>query len=157
MLGLLPSVLGGKVRKTVRDRTEDIFPLPNPLGFWPQDDSCFQAWTEGIIRSVNWMAGVGLVPQKSPTREQGILLHEMKHNLQLMELWQLTDVAELDPVTLFNHKQVNGYGEEIHVAQTVRWVNVSESLPKAGGQGSSPQPMSAREALGSISFTQRSG
>ena len=139
MIGLLPSVLGRNVRKAVRDSTEDVFPLPNPLDHWGQGDSCFRAWAEGVIRAVNWLAGVGLVaPRKIRSRDQGILLRELQQSFELLESWKLTDVSSLDPVTLFIQKQVNGYGEEIHVARTVRWENVSESLPKAGIAGIVP-------------------
>ena len=57
MLDLLPSVLGGSVWRAVRDSSEDVFPLPNPLDHWGQGDSCFRAWAEGVVRSVNWGRG----------------------------------------------------------------------------------------------------
>ena len=139
VLRLLPSVLGRSLRKAVRDSTEDVFPLPNPLAHWGQGDSCLNAWTEGVVRAVNWMAGVGLVaPKRAPTKDQSVLLRELKQSLNLLMLWKSTDVSVLDPVALFNQKQVNGYGEEVHLAKTVRWENVSESLPKAGMAGIVP-------------------
>ena len=139
MLGILPSVLGRVSRKTVRDGTEDVFPLPSPLDQWDQSDSLLNAWAEGVVRSLNWMAGVGLVaPRAVPSREQAILLGELKQSFELLPLWNKFDVSGLDPVELFNLKQVNSYGEEVHVARTVRWENVSESLPKAGVAGIVP-------------------
>ena len=38
----------------------------------------------------------------------------------------------MNPSELFEHKLINSYGEEVHVARSVRWENVAESLPKAG-------------------------
>ena len=105
-----------------------------------------------MIRSVNWLAGTGLVaPRKIPSRDQGILLRELRQSFELLGLWRLTDVSSLDPVTLFNQKQVNGYGEEIHVARTVRWENVSEKLAEGRhGRYSARQPMSVKAVSRSI-------
>ena len=73
---------------------------------WDEGDSCSEAWAEGVIRSVNWMAGVGLVaPKKTLTGEQGVLLQELRHSFDLLELWKQTDVSNLHPVSLLTRSR----------------------------------------------------
>ena len=58
--------------------------------------------------------------------------------MKLFDYWSQCKIHDFDVTSFWNHKHVNTYGEEVHVAQTVRWANVDESLPKAGVAGIVP-------------------
>lgn len=66
------------------------------------------------------------------SREQRLLLEGICHDLPLIELWKGVSLDNFDPKKLWSQKMINSYGEEVHVARSVRWENLSDSLRKEG-------------------------
>ena len=139
MLRLLPSVQGS-VGKAMQDTsTEDIFPLPSPLGIQPFGCEVLETWAEGVVRSLNWLSCRSFCLGKGPpSKNQGLLLREVLGNLKHLQSWKGVDLSNFHPQDMFNQKLVNAYGVEIHVAHSVRWENISHSLPKEGVAGILP-------------------
>jgi len=118
---------------------DGIFPIPLPPGKWTLGGEKHEEWGEGIIRSLNWLAtGSFAVGKGVPTRQQIRLVDQLRENMKLFDYWSQCKIHDFDVASFWNHKHVNTYGEEVHVAQTVRWANVDESLPKAGVAGIVP-------------------
>ena len=126
-------------REHTQEITEDAFPLPLPRDHRDSVGNVFHAWEEGLIRSLNWLSsGSFEVSGDPPSRDQSVLLDEIRHLGPLIELWSGQDISKMNPSELFEQKLINSYGEEVHVARSVRWENVSESLPKKGIAGIVP-------------------
>ena len=139
MLLSRPSSVRRVSREHTQEITEDVFPLPLPRDHRVSNGDVFHSWEEGIIRSLNWLScGSFEVSEEVPSRDQSVLLREIRHLGPLFEVWKDHDISALNPSKLFSQKLVNSYGEEVHVAQSLRWENVSESLPKAGVAGVVP-------------------
>ena len=118
---------------------DGIFPIPLPPGKWTLGGEKHEEWGEGIIRSLNWLAtGSFAVGKGVPTRQQIRLVDQLRENMKLFDYWSQCKIHDFDVASFWNHKHMNTYGEEVHVAQTVRWANVDESLPKAGVAGIVP-------------------
>ena len=56
----------------------------------------------------------------------------------MLDDWEGLYTSEFDPRAMFHQRWVNAYGEEVHVAQSIRWENITESLPKEGLAGVVP-------------------
>ena len=126
-------------KEHVQEITEDAFPLPLPRDHRDSIGNDFHAWEEGLIRSINWLStGSFEVSGEPPSRDQALLLGEIRHLGPLLDLWSSQDISSMNPSELFEQKLINSYGEEVHVARSVRWENVTESLPKVGVAGIVP-------------------
>ena len=126
-------------KEHAQEITEDAFPLPLPRDHRDSVGNVFHAWEEGLIRSLNWLSsGSFEVSEETPSRDQSVLLGEIRHLGPLIDLWSKEDISKMNPSKLFEQKLINSYGEEVHVARSVRWENVAESLPKAGIAGVVP-------------------
>ena len=126
-------------KEHAQEITEDAFPLPLPRDHRDSVGNVFHAWEEGLIRSLNWLSsGSFEVSEETPSRDQSVLLGEIRHLGPLMDLWSKEDISKMNPSKLFEQKLINSYGEEVHVARSVRLENVAESLPKAGIAGVVP-------------------
>ena len=98
-----------------------------------------KAWLEGTIRSINWLArGSFALGEGVPSRLQERLLDQVVSSLVLLPSWKNVEIGKFDFNKFWTQKHVNSYGEEVHVARSVRWENISESLPKAGVAGVVP-------------------
>lgn len=118
---------------------EDFFPLPLPRGSLTPLCKMTAGWEEGIIRSLNFLStGSFALGEQSPTKLQEGLLREIRCSLPVVEAWKNFQVPEFHPQSFWTQKHVNSYGEEVHVAQSVRWENVDCSLPKADVAGIVP-------------------
>lgn len=132
MLELLKSLPPPKFSDLQDHSKEDIFPLPLPRGNMTPGGKRVQEWEEGIIRSLNWLStGSFALGEGNPTRLQQDLLKEIRESLPVVSAWMDVTVSHISPHEFWNQKYVNSYGEEVHVAQSVRWENIDESLPKA--------------------------
>ena len=110
---------------------EGIFPLPLPHDFQNHVCELFKTWEEGVIRSINWMVvGSFSLGDASASPKQSRLLDEIRRSLVLLKTWNEVEFENFDPQDMFRQRWINSYGEEVHVAQSVRWENVCESLPK---------------------------
>ena len=78
------------------------------------------------------------VGKEVPTQRQRALINQIGQNLKVLNYWSTCEVGVFDVNSFWNQKHVNSYGEEVHVAQSVRWANVDESLPKPGVAGIVP-------------------
>ena len=115
---------------------EGIFPLPSPEEVSSSRCEIDRLWVEGIVRALNWMNVGSFCLGKGPvSREQRLLLEGICHDLPLIELWKGVSLDNFDPKKLWSQKMINSYGEEVHVARSVRWENLSDSLPKEGIAG----------------------
>ena len=133
--GLLPRILSdfGAKRGSVM---EGIFPLPLPHDWSNHVCELFKSWEEGVIRSINWMVtGSFLLGDPSSNVKQARLLEEVRRSLVLLETWKEVDFDNFNPQVLFHQRWVNSYGEEVHVAQSLRRENIRDSLPKEGVAG----------------------
>lgn len=118
---------------------DGLFPLPLPQSNWTIGGRKFEEWGEGIIRSLNWLSvGSFAVGKEVPTQRQKVLINQIGQNLKVLNYWSTCEVGAFDVNSFWNQKHVNSYGEEVHVAQSVRWANVDESLPKPGVAGIVP-------------------
>ena len=119
--------------------TDGIFPLPLPRGGLTLECEADKAWLEGTIRSINWLArGSFALGEGVPSRLQERLLDQVVSSLVLLPSWKNVEIGKFDFNKFWTQKHVNSYGEEVHVARSVRWENISESLPKAGVAGVVP-------------------
>ena len=115
---------------------EGVFPLPSPEEVGSSKCETERLWVEGIVRSLNWMnVGSFNLGEGKPSREQRKLLETIREGLPLVELWRNSNLGDIDPKKLWSQKMINSYGEEVHVARSLRWENVSASLPKEGLAG----------------------
>lgn len=115
---------------------EGIFPLPSPEEVSSSHCEIDRLWVEGIVRALNWMNVGSFCLGKGPvSKEQRLLLEGICHDLPLVELWKGVSFDSFDPKKLWSQKMINSYGEEVHVARSVRWENLSDSLPKEGIAG----------------------
>lgn len=55
-----------------------------------------------------------------------------------MDNWGVLTFKEFDPGDFFRQRWINSYGEEVHIARSVRWENVATSLPSEGLAGILP-------------------
>ena len=46
-----------------------------------------------------------------------------------------SSLEDFDPKKVWSQKTINDYGEEVHIARSLRWENISESLPREGVAG----------------------
>ena len=136
---LFPSVLG-KTKKAVQNfSTEDDFPLPLPQESWFPGCEVCSSWAEGMVRGLNWLScGSFELGKTPPTIRQGIVLAEIRKSCEGLGLWVGVEMPTTSLSERFHQKWINSYGEEVHVAQSLRWENISESLPKAGLAGIVP-------------------
>ena len=85
---------------------EEIFPLPSPEEVSSFECEINKLWAEGIARCLNWMnVGNFELGKGKPSREQRMLLEGIVRELPL------------------------------HIARSLRWENISESLPREGVAG----------------------
>jgi len=56
----------------------------------------------------------------------------------MLDDWEGLYTSDFDPHDMFRQRWVNAYGEEVHIAQTIRWENITDSLPKEGLAGVVP-------------------
>lgn len=126
----LPSVQGQGGKAMQNYPMEGVFPLPLPSGMMTTGCSRLWAWTEGVVRSLNWMhVGAFCLGSGPPNPSQSVLLKEIVKNVSHVQEWKGVDLSSFSPQEMFNQKWVNSYGEEVHVARKLRWENVAESLP----------------------------
>ena len=111
---------------------EGIFPLPLPWGNLTSGGGKSQEWMEGVFRSINWLStGSFAVRESSPDSAQERLLAEIRESMVVVQDWCSHELKDFCIDSFWSQKHVNSYGEEVHVAQSVRWENVTDSLPKA--------------------------
>ena len=67
-----------------------------------------------------------------------MLLDGIRKGLALLEGWKGLDVTSFNPQDLLGQRWINSYGEEVHVAQSVRWGNIRDSLPQSRVAGIVP-------------------
>lgn len=131
MLGCLFSLPPQSVVKMQDHSKEGIFPLPLPRGLAPTCKKIAE-WEEGIIRSLNFLStGSFALGEGVPSRLQEVLLGEIRSSLPVVQVWQTVPLENFDVKEFWKQKHVNSYGVEVHVAQSFRWENIDESLPKA--------------------------
>ena len=140
VLDLLPLLPMDIHRHAVQDVAMDgVFPLPLPRVRLGYGCKTVEAWEEGVIRGINWLVCSHFrLSEGPPSAKQDVLLDGIQKGLVLLEQWKGLDTTSFDPKDLFKQKWVNSYGVEVHVAQKVRWENISESLPKEGVAGIVP-------------------
>ena len=119
MLRLLPSVQGS-VGKAMQDTsTEDIFPLPSPLGIQPFGCEVLETWAEGVVRSLNWLSCRSFCLGKGPpSKNQGLLLREVLGNLKHLQSWKGVDLSNFHPKTCLtkNWLMLTGLKFMLHIA-----------------------------------------
>lgn len=79
--------------------------------------------------------GIFELGKGKPSREQRMLLEGIVRELPLVELWKNSPLEDFDPKKVWSQKMINDYGEEVHIARSLRWENISESLPQEGVAG----------------------
>ena len=123
-----------------RDSTmEGIFPLPLPQDQEGPGFRHSEAWVRGVVLSLNWLTGNGFeLGPYPPTSKQARLLEGVLRNLSLLDQWEGLYISDFDPQVMLRQRWINAYGEEVHVAQKVRWENITSSLPKEGLAGVVP-------------------
>ena len=139
VLRLLPR-LQPAVSASRQDSTMDgLLPLPLPQDLKGPGIRHFEAWVRGVVLCLNWMTGNGFnLGPDPPTSKQTRVLDEILRSLGVLDTWVGVDIGECDPQEMFRQRWVNSYGEEVHIAQKLRWENISDSLPKEGLSGIVP-------------------
>ena len=118
---------------------EGIFPLPLPQDLKGTGFRHAEAWIRGVVLSLNWLTGNSFkLGPSPPTSKQARLLDGILRSLSMLDNWEGLYTSDFDPRDMFRQRWVNAYGEEVHVAQTLRWENITESLPKEGLAGVVP-------------------
>ena len=135
-------------KEHTQEITEDAFPLPLPRDHRTSVGNVFHSWEEGLIRSLNWLSSGSFEVSGAPlSRDQNILLGEIRQLGPIFELWSKQDISSMNPSDLFKQKLINSYGEEVHVAQSVRWENVSEKPTQGGRSRHCPGSRGLRRGL----------
>ena len=136
----LPRLLKAKKSTAVRDAAmEGVFPLPLPRVRLGYGCEVLERWEEGAIRGLNWLVCQSFrLGDGPPNSRQAMLLDGIHKGLVLLEGWKGLDVTSFNPQDLFRQRWINSYGEEVHVAQSVRWENIRDSLPQNGVAGVVP-------------------
>ena len=135
----LPQLLSRVTSFKQDSSMEGIFPLPLPQDLEGTGVRHFEAWVRGVVLGLNWLTGRNFQFGPSPpTSKQARLLDGILRSLSMLDDWDGLYTSEFDPRAMFHQRWVNAYGEEVHVAQSVRWENITESLPKEGLAGVVP-------------------
>lgn len=136
----LPRLLKAKKSKAVQDSAmEGVFPLPLPRVRSGYGCEVIEKWEEGAIRGLNWLVCQSFrLGDGPPNSRQAMLLDGIQKGLVLLEGWKGLDVTSFNPQDLLRQRWINSYGEEVHVAQSVRWENIRDSLPQKGVAGIVP-------------------
>ena len=112
---------------------EGIFPLPLPKDLKGTEFRHAEAWIRGVVLSLNWLTGNSFkLGPSPPASKQARLLDGILRSLSMLDDWEGLYTSDFDPHDMFRQRWVNAYGEEVHIAQTIRWENITDSLPKEG-------------------------
>eukprot|EP00435_Cladocopium_sp_Y103_P073845 s126_g45.t1 len=122
VFNLLPRFLKAKKSSAVQGAAmEGIFPLPLPCVRLGHGSELIEKWEEGAIRGLNWLVCQSFrLGDGPPSSKQGMLLDEIQKGLILLESWKDLDATSFKPQDLLRQRWINSYGEEVHVAQSVR-------------------------------------
>ena len=120
-------------------RKVGVFPLPLPRGEESLGCKLKQEWEEGIIRTLNWLStGSFAVREGCPSSAQRDLWKQIRLSLDLVDEWFSYKLESFNVESFWNQKHINSYGEEVHVARSLRWENIADALPKAECAGIVP-------------------
>ena len=124
-----------------RSLPSDLFPLPTRGGGLGTEhgDFSFDAWFQGVVTGLNWMAGYPPVSSDSMPGHEGTALQQkiLRHlweSISCVGRWRKVPLPNPEE-DFWNAKVVNSYGMEAHVPQNLGWANLAHSLPVKGSAG----------------------